>query len=197
MNERTPTRRRFTLAAGAVAIAGLAGCTGDENGEEDPEEENGEEDPDEENGAGDEIEIEEDEPELIITLENEDGEPVSTGVQIAVEEVDGVTTYNISEEIEDGQAVVDGLNEGDLLITVESIEDEFEPQEEETTFSGEEDEEVSFVLEGATGDDEAGEEGEDEAGEEDEEDEDEEDEDEEGEDEEGEDEEGEDDEDDE
>lgn len=162
MDKRTLTRRRFTLAAGGLVAAGLAGCTDDDDEpEEDGADDDGEDagdtgDEDDGNDSDDDIDIggEDDESELIIRLENEDGEPVSTGVAIAVEELDGVTTYNISEEIENGEARVDGLNEGDLLITVESTEDEFEPVEEETTFEGE-DEEVEFVLEGATPDSEA------------------------------------------
>lgn len=159
MDKRTLTRRRFTLAAGGLAVAGLAGCTDDDDEpeEDDADADDGEDDADaDDDGDDDEIDIddEDDDAELIIQLENEDGEPVSTGVMIAVEELDGVTTHNISEEIEDGEARVPNLDEGDLLITVESTEDEFEPVEEEVTFEGE-DEEVEFVLEGATPDGEA------------------------------------------
>ena len=131
--------------------------------DDDPEDEDDDEEDDDLDDIG-----EEDDAALTIVLENEEGEPVSTGVQITVEELDGLTTHNISEGIEDGQTVVTAIDEGDLLITVESLEEEFEPQEEEVTFEGE-DVEVEFVLEGATGDEEADvDEGED--GEEDEED---------------------------
>ncbi|MFC6905059.1 hypothetical protein [Halalkalicoccus tibetensis] len=153
MNDRRYSRRRVVLAAGSAALVGLAGCADDENG--DDEEENGENGDDD----GDDIDLDEgdDAPELTISLENEDGEPVSTGVEISVEELDGVTTHNISEEtLEDGEASPESeLEPGDYLITVESLEEEFEPQEEEVTLEEGEEEEVTFTLEGATADEDA------------------------------------------
>lgn len=163
MNERTLTRRRFALAAGSATVVGLAGCMDDEDDENGANGDNGDDEIDQNEEEG---------PELIITLENEDGEPVSSGVMIRIEEVDGVTTHNISEEIEGGEVRPTGVGQGDLIITVESLEDEFEPVEEEVTFE-DEDEEVEFVLEGASADEEGegeGEENGEEAEEEDDED---------------------------
>lgn len=161
MNDRRFSRRQVVLTAGSAALVGLAGCADDENGD-DEDAENGEEE-NGENGENDEdddeIDLDEgdDAPELTIQLENEDGEPVSTGVEISVEELDGVTTHNISEEtLEDGEAQPESeLEPGDYLITVESLEEEFEPQEEEVTLEEGDEEEVTFTLEGATADEDA------------------------------------------
>lgn len=166
MNERTLTRRRFTLVAGSAAAVGLAGCMDDENGED---EDNGE--AGEDNGD-DEIDIEdgEDEGELVISFENEDGEPVSTGIEISIQGPDDAGLNVSDADIEGGEYSPEGgLEAGDYTITIESVEDEFESQDEEVTLESGEEEEVEFVLEGATADEE-GEADEGEEGEEDEDD---------------------------
>ena len=151
MNERTLTRRRFTLVAGSAAAIGLAGCTDDED------DENGENGEAGEDNGEDEIDIgdEEDEAELVISFENEDGEPVSTGIEISIQGPDDIGLNVSDADIEGGEyAPEGGLEAGDYTITVESVEDEFESQEEEVTLESGEEEEIDFVLEGATGDDE-------------------------------------------
>lgn len=153
MNERTLTRRRFTLAAGSAAAVGLAGCADDENGEDEENGENGE--AGEENGDNGLVDDEDEEAELIVSLENEDGEPVSMGIEISIQGSDNAGLNVSDADIEGGEYVPEGgLEAGDYTITVESVEDEFESQEEEVTLESGEEEEIDFVLEGATGDDE-------------------------------------------
>ncbi len=148
MNRKQFTRRQFSAALVAVPTIGLAGCMGSDSDDEDdgPENESGDDDislPDDDPGA------------LTIVLENENGEPVSSGVEVDVSHTEEDTSNTFSGGIENGERTLTTLlYEGDYTITVESTNDEFEPVEEEVTV-GEDDVETTIVLEGATGDDAA------------------------------------------
>ena len=139
MNLQSVSRRRFGASIAALSVVGLAGCTGDENGEE----------PD------DDQEFDLDNPgNLTVQLENEDGDPVSSGVVLTIESVEENFSATFQHDIQDG--VLSGASliyEGEYTITVESLEDEFEPVEETVTLEEDEDETVTIVIEGATGDD--------------------------------------------
>ncbi|WP_255168268.1 S-layer protein [Natrononativus amylolyticus] len=150
-----PTRRQFGTAAAATLALSLAGC-GD-NGGDDADDEPADDEPADDGDANDTEPdtTDEDEPTLTITLENEDGEPVSQNVVVHVEIHDSPVTHSRgSDVIEDGQIVFEDLEEGDHTVVVESEDDEFEPVEEELTM-GDDDEELTFELEGATPDGEA------------------------------------------
>lgn len=164
------TRRRYSIVLTTGIAAGLAGCTdgdteNDEQGtdqESDPQEndtdnqgndseqqsedENGNKSTDEADGAESEyapVGV------LTVTLENEDGDPVSNGVEIQVmhnEEGIGIVT----QEITNGVAEVELTEEGDYTVRAESLSDEFDAVEEGVTVEG--DEELTLTLEGATGD---------------------------------------------
>ena len=138
MNLQSVSRRRFGASIAALTVAGLAGCTGDENGDD----------------AGDDQEFDLDNPgDLTVHLENEDGEPVSTGVVVTIESLEENFSATFQQDIQDGELSGASLiYEGEYRITVESLEDEFEPVEETVTLEEDEDETVTIVLEGATGD---------------------------------------------
>ncbi|AUX10466.1 hypothetical protein AArcSl_2851 [Halalkaliarchaeum desulfuricum] len=138
MGRQSLTRRRFGTGLAALTVVGLAGCTGEDNGEE----------------TGDEQEFDLDNPgDLTIHLENEDGEPVSSGVVVTIESVEEDFSANFQTAIQDGELSGASLiYEGEYRITVESTEDEFDPVEETVTLEEDEDETVTIVLEGATGD---------------------------------------------
>ncbi|MDR5674513.1 hypothetical protein RH858_15405 [Halalkaliarchaeum sp. AArc-GB] len=137
MNLQSVSRRRFGASIAALSVAGLAGCTGDENGD----------------GAGDD-EFDLDDPgDLTVQLENEDGEPVSTGVVVTIESLEENFSATFQHDIQGGELSGASLiYEGEYRITVESLEDEFEPVEETVTLEEDEDETVTIVLDGATGD---------------------------------------------
>lgn len=139
MNRKSLTRRRFGASLTALSIAGLAGCIGDEG--------------DDDAGTGDEPEFDLDDPgDLTVYLENDDGEPVSSGVAVTIESLEEEFSANFQTAIQDGELSGASLiYEGEYRITVESTDGEFEPVEETVTL-GEEDETVTIVLEGATGD---------------------------------------------
>ncbi|WP_187432985.1 S-layer protein [Natronococcus pandeyae] len=155
------TRRQVsvTLATG-LGIA-LAGCAGDDGDDADENGENGENDDDEEEELDEEdLEGEDDGPgSLTVHLENEDGDPISEGVEVTVDLDDDPMSYTYSQEIEDGEVTVSLEDEGDYTVVAESTEDEFESVEEDVSV-GEDDEEVTLTLEGAT-DEEEDEDGED------------------------------------
>ena len=144
MVRRSLSRRRFGASLAAVTTIGLAGCA------------------DEDDGAANDDDFETDDPgDLTIYLENEDGEPVSSGVEVtvAIEEENFSSHYR--DEIVDGELETGTLlHEGEYTVTVESVDDEFDAVEESVTL-GEDDETVTVVVEGAVGDDEAAAEGED------------------------------------
>jgi len=142
------SRRRYLIGASAVASVSLGGCLG--NGDDETE--------DDENGNDDEAandgeqDLEEDDSQTLhVLIENEDGDPVSEGIEITIEAHEQLRSYTYSDEIEDGQ-IIDGGTEGvdvepdGYTVTVESLEDEFEPVEEEVTVDEGEDEEVTLTV---------------------------------------------------
>ncbi|NGM70621.1 S-layer protein [Natronolimnobius sp. AArcel1] len=151
------SRRSVVIGASAVLTASLAGCADDDDAPDDePGDENGDDEPEEDVENGDEEELEEDEQRLYVSIEDEDGEPVSEDIEITIEAHEQPRSYTYQENIEDGQIVEEGV-EGipvepdDYTITVESLEDEFDAVEEEVTVEESEDEEVTLTVD-ANGD---------------------------------------------
>ena len=138
MGRHSLTRRRFGASLTALTVAGLAGCTGDENGDD----------------AGDDHEFDLDNPgDLTVHLENEAGEPVSSGVVVTIESLEENFSATFQHDIQGGELSGASLiYEGEYRITVESLEDEFEPVDETVTLEEDEDETVTLVLDGAAGD---------------------------------------------
>lgn len=146
MGHLQPTRRQIGTAALAAVSLPLAGCGDAGDGED------GANETDDETEADANGENGEDEPVLTVVLENEDGEPISENVFVTADAHDAPIEHgNGPEVIEDGEVVFDDLEEGEYTVTVESLNDEFEPVEEEFEM-GDEDEELAFELEGASPD---------------------------------------------
>ena len=145
MVRRSLSRRRFGSILAAVTTVGLAGCSDDETAADDA---------DGDDGTEDDPSFELDNPgDLTITLENEDGEPVSDGVAVTIESDEEDFSANYRHDIQNGQ--ISGASliyEGSYTITVESVDGEFDTVEESVTLEEGEDETVTVVLEGATGD---------------------------------------------
>ncbi|MFP9190163.1 hypothetical protein [Natronosalvus vescus] len=165
------TRRQYSVAITSGLVAALAGCLDgddadddlepaddDDAVDDDQEDETDGTDSDDEQDADDQDSDDDaaaDENdygavgELTVILENEDGDPVSDGVEVQVmhdEEGVGVVT----EEIIDGVAQVELVESGPYTVRAESLTDEFESVEEGIEVEG--DEEITLVLEGAAGD---------------------------------------------
>lgn len=158
MGRNALSRRRFSL--GVVALAGIAGCADDGGESEAANETNDTDDEpvddDQENDTDEDLgpDADEDGPgTLTVFLENEDGEPVSSGVEVTVDLEDDPLSYTDTAGIEDGEVEFAVDEEGEYTVIVESTEDAFEAVEEEVTI-GEEDEELTVVLEGAPADEE-------------------------------------------
>jgi hypothetical protein len=142
------SRRRLLIGASAVSIVSLAGCLGNDDDEPENEEDtNGEE-----NGDDEEQELEEEDGQTLhVMVEDQDGNPVSDDIEITIDADEQLRTYTYSEEIEDGQ-IVDGGAEGvdvepdNYTVTVESLENEFEPVEEDVTVEDGEDEGVTLTV---------------------------------------------------
>lgn len=148
MRHNRLTRRQFGTAAALGAVAALAGCASDDDDSDDTDNNSSD--------AGDDFDEEdlEDDPvgSLTVVLENEDGDPVSSDVEVDVDPEDDMMTYGFGEEdIEDGEHTITLEETGEHTVTVESTEDEFDPVEEDVTV-GEEDETVTITLEGASAD---------------------------------------------
>ena len=167
------TRRQYSVAITSGLVAALAGCVDDDDADDDPEptddddavdddqeDDTDETDPDDDQEDDDDATDDNDYGavgELTVTLENEDGDPVSSGVELQVmhdEEGIGVVT----EEITDGVAQVELVESGPYTVRAESLTDEFDSVEEGVEVDG--DEEITLVLEGAPGDEDDGEDGE-------------------------------------
>lgn len=182
MKETRLPRRRFSVGFASTLAVGLAGCgdlgTGD--GESDGNSSDGESGGDSNDGEGadngsdeenssdgesdgdDETDENDDGPgTLTVNLENQDGEPVSSGVEVTIDLHDDVLSYQYRDGIEEGTIEATPEEEGEYTITGESLEEEFDPVEEEVSL-GTEDEEITLTLDGATPDSEREEEGEDE-----------------------------------
>lgn len=133
-----------------MAVTLAAGCSerSDDAGESD-DEDAGDVESDAAAEDGDE------ETRLVVHLENEDGDPVSAGVEVTIEYLDGVTTYRYSEDIEDGTIVDAGVpgttvEPGEYAVRAEG--EEFEAVEETVDVDDGEEAELALVLEGASGD---------------------------------------------
>ncbi|AGB37984.1 hypothetical protein [Natronococcus occultus] len=137
--ERTPlTRRRFGAATVALATIGTAGCIDGDDGDRD-------------DGDDETFDLE-DPGTLTILLETEDGEPVSTDVEVTLRKEEEEFTGNY-DDVEDGRIVADTLlYEGEYAVVAESTDGEFDEVEETVTVEEDEDAEVTLVLEGATPD---------------------------------------------
>lgn len=139
MTQKLLSRRQFGTAAVALTTVGLAGCSDDETSSDDDD------DGFDLDNPGD----------LTIYFENEDGEAVSTGLDITIENEEEEFTSNHGADVNDGElSGVSLIYEGEYTVTVESTDDEFDTVEETVTLEEEEDEELTLVLEGATPDSE-------------------------------------------
>lgn len=147
------SRRTFMASATALTAVFAAGCLGDddetgvENGDENGDE-NGNETNDETNGEPD-LEIPDRET-LTLRFETENGEPVSHGIDGRLSAVDGARNHSFGAEIEAGVVEVE-FPVGDVTVTVESTEGEFETVEETYTLDAD-NTEFTIELEGATSD---------------------------------------------
>lgn len=131
------SRRRFGVALTAAVTIGLAGCSDDDTADDDSEL------------------FEPDNPgDLTLELENEDGDPVSSGVEVTIENEEENYTSNYRDDIADGQLTASLMYEGEYTITLESVDDEFETVEETVMLDEDEDETVAITLDGATPDSE-------------------------------------------
>ncbi|WP_241434321.1 S-layer protein [Natronorubrum tibetense] len=134
MVRQSLSRRRFGVALTGAVTIGLAGCSDDDSADDDSE-----------------LFEPEDPGALTLELENEDGDPVSSGVEVTMESEEEDYTSNYHDDIDDGQLMASLMYEGEYTITLESVDDEFETVEETVTLE-EDDETVSVVLDGATPD---------------------------------------------
>lgn len=140
------TRRRIAtlLATGSVSI--IAGCTGtgDDNGTDDTASSDAADDS--EDVASD---LREQEPDLVVHLENADDEAVSSeNATIEMRDHETDIEYTIAQEIEDGVAEPDFTEA--TTYTVRVISEEYEDAESELTLEAGDDEELSFELEAAS-----------------------------------------------
>jgi len=144
MDSNNLTRRQAGIGIGSAITLALAGCLSDD---------------DDDDGVDDEFEFGQNDHELVIFLENEDGEPVSNGVRVRAEDPEGTNpAFTFDREIMEGQAGPVTAYEGDYDITAESIGDEelgieageFDDVTESVTVD--DDTEVTMTLEGATSD---------------------------------------------
>lgn len=138
------TRRQLSVALATGLGTAIAGCASDDDDDDDAE--NGDD------STENRTDVEDDGPgSLTVRLETEDGDPVSEGVEITVDLEDDPLSYTYSQEIEEGEVTISLEEEGEYTVLAESTEDEFEPVEEDVSV-GEEDEEVTLILDGATAD---------------------------------------------
>jgi hypothetical protein len=143
MTKGRSSRRQFGTTAAALAAVGLAGCAGDDGDNESDD-----------NGDNDSVDLD-DPGALTLYFENEDGEPVSTGIEVLIEHAEEDYSSNHAEEISDGELLdVNLLYEGEYTVTVTSSEGEFDDVEETITLEEGEDVEETITLEGATPDSE-------------------------------------------
>lgn len=155
MDRPTVSRRSFGISIATVSALSLAGCMdGGPAGDNDSDggDDGGDNDSDGDNESDFDYANRE-EYTLTIIFENEDGEPVSQGIEGELAPVDFTAAeYNFT-----GDGVVEGVlevdrQEGTWALTVESTEDEFEPVEEEIQLDS--DTEITVTLDGATPDSE-------------------------------------------
>lgn len=139
------TRRQAGIGIGSAITLALAGCLGDDD-------DNGDD-------TDDDFEFGENDHELTIFLENENGDPVSNGVRVTAEDPEGTNpTIIFDREIMEGQAGPVTAYEGEYDITAESIGDEElgieagEFDDVTETVTVDDDTEVTLTLDGATSD---------------------------------------------
>ncbi len=183
MGKLSPSRRQFGIGLATTLSASLAGCVNDGSRTDDAASggETGdtetEANEDESGGNGDTKETDEDgpvtyePPELSLRFETENGDPVSQGFSLEIDQRDSGFVFRRdyygrvteTDEIEDGVATYK-WDDGTYDVTVEPIDEDefevlddrfeaFEPAEAEFEFDGE-DTEVALELEGALADDE-------------------------------------------
>lgn len=139
------SRRQFGTTIAALTTVGLVGCSDDETSADDDEDDGFDLD-----NPGD----------LTIYFENEDGEAVSTGLDVTIENEEEDFTSNHGDDVNDGElSGVSLIYEGGYTVTAESTDGEFDTVEETVTLEEGEDEELTLVLEGATPDSEIDDEG--------------------------------------
>ncbi|WP_290818134.1 S-layer protein [Halovivax sp.] len=150
MVRRSTSRRRFGFGIATGAAVALAGCIGGDDDADDGADDDGDDD----GVSGDEFDYGQGEDyTLTVELENEDGDPVSDGIEGSVAPIDfTAATYNFDPAIIEDGVVEDEFEEGDWEITVVSLEDEFDDVEAEVSLD--DDTEVTITLEGAPSDEE-------------------------------------------
>lgn len=87
---------------------------------------------------------------LTVVLENEEDEPVSEGPRVLIEADDRPIRHIIEHEIKDGVAEPEEIEPGDYTVVVKG--EEFNTVDESVTLEEGRREELTVVLEGATGD---------------------------------------------
>ncbi|MCU4926615.1 S-layer protein [Halobacteria archaeon AArc-dxtr1] len=149
MHTSAVTRRQFGAAALATVSAALAGCLNN-------------------NGDDENLDTGGTPVHLVVSLENDDGEPVSEGVSVTISHDEQSFTSNFQHEIDGGRLVARTLADpGAYTVTVESLADEFDVVEREVSLDEANDEddaednatEITIELPGATGDGEREEDG--------------------------------------
>lgn len=182
MGKLSPSRRQFGIGLATAVSVPLAGCASDDDESQADNESNGDGNGENAETGGNQSDNDTEEngednlstfepPELSLQFENENGDPVSQGFSLEIDQRDSGFVFRRdyygrvteADEIEDGVATYT-WEEGTYDITVEPVnEDEFEvlddrfndfePVEEEFEFDGE-DTEVTLEIDGALADDE-------------------------------------------
>ncbi len=136
------SRRAFTLGAASIGTIALAGCMSED---------------DSGSGANTDIDLSdydfEDREQYLLTLEfeNEDGEPVSSGIEGTATPEDGsLATYNISSTAIQEGVLQEELPASDYTIVVSSTDDEFDDVETDVVLD--QDVEEQLTLDGAAAD---------------------------------------------
>ena len=125
-------RRRFVATTGSIGLAGLAGCSEDDD------------DSDTETETDGEIDDETDETTLLIHLEDDGGEGVTEGITVELEPPDDAVEHDLTYVYESEETFDEP---GDYEITVEG--EEVETVEESVTVEEEETTETTITLEDA------------------------------------------------
>ena len=142
------TRRRVASILVAGSVGALAGCSGTGDDADDDAETS--DDTDGSDGSDEtDLDLREEETDLVVHLENEDGDPVSSEnatVEFRDHETD--ITYTIEKEIEDGVAEPKFIEPTTYTVTI--LSEEYENAEREITLEAGDEEELSFELESAS-----------------------------------------------
>ena len=141
------TRRRVASILVAGSVGTLAGCT--DTGTGDDTDDDAETSDDSDGSDDTDLELREAETDLVVHLENGDGDPVSSEnatVEIRDHETD--ITYTIEKEIEDGVAEPKFIEPTTYTVTI--VSEEYENAEREITLEAGDEEALSFELESAS-----------------------------------------------